>query len=474
MGFDTSTVRSYDKLYSIIVKGVIDMNNWYNQSVFYHIYPLGLCNAEQFNDYDLIHHRFHPLYEWTDHFIELGCNGLYIGPLFESVGHGYETTNYCLVDRRLGDNKDFIDYVKYCHKHKIKVVVDGVFNHTGRDFFAFADLRENGENSKYRNWYCSINFHEKSSYQDNFTYECWRGCQELPKLNLNNKEVVNYLVEVVKFWITTFDIDGIRLDCADVLDFNFMRKLREETQKLKDEFWLMGEVIHGDYKRWVNEEVLHSVTDYELWKALYSSHNDHNYFELAHTAKRLFDENGGIIKDSSLYSFADNHDVNRVATLVLDKNQLIPLYILLFTLPGIPSIYYGSEYEIEGNKQAGGDIMVRPSLEYSMYKTRNKERLYQLITKLTALRKGEEALYNGQYTELFLTNRQYAFLRRSKEQILLVAVNNDECQAEITIALKETWKTCSSLLTNKNYNIENTCIRIVLQPNDGEIIKCTN
>ena len=314
------------------------MGHWYNEAVFYHIYPLGLLGAPKKNEGTEIEHRMKKLLPWIDHMKDLGVTAVYIGPLFESTTHGYDTKDYKKVDRRLGDNEDFKDFVKKCHEAGIRVVVDGVFNHTGREFFAFQDIQKNREHSPYVNWYKGVNFGWNSPYNDGFGYEAWRNCFELVNLNLYEQAVRDYLFDVIHFWIQEFDIDGIRLDCADCLTFDFMKEMRWRTSQEKEDFWLMGEVIHGDYARWANDDVLHSVTNYELHKGLYSGHNDHNYFEIAHTIRREFDENGGIYKGRTLYSFADNHDVDRLASKLNNKAHMFPEYTLLYTLPGIPSI----------------------------------------------------------------------------------------------------------------------------------------
>ena len=158
-----------------------------------------------------------------------GFTALYLGPCFSSGSHGYDTTDYRRVDERLGDNRDLKDFVRYCHDNDIHVIIDGVFNHTGRDFFAFRDLKEYRENSRFAGWYCNVNFWGNNEFNDGFSYENWGGHNLLPKLNLHNSEVRDYLLDTVRFWIDEFDIDGIRLDAADVLDFGFMRERRGLT-----------------------------------------------------------------------------------------------------------------------------------------------------------------------------------------------------------------------------------------------------
>ena len=398
------------------------MSKWYNEAVFYHIYPLGLTGAPKDNKEPEIVHRIRELYPWIEHIRNLGCTAIYIGPLFESTTHGYDTRDYRMVDRRLGDNEDFKEFVRRSHEAGIRVVVDGVFNHTGREFFAFQDIQKNRESSRYCGWYKGVNFGWDSPYHDGFGYEAWRNCFELANLNLWNQEVRDYLLDVIRFWIREFDIDGIRLDCADCLDFEFMKQMRHVVRE-KEDFWLMGEVIHGDYARWANDEMLHSVTNYELHKGLYSGHNDHNYFEIAHTIRREFDENGGIYRGRTLYSFVDNHDVDRIMSKLNNKEHIYPVYTLLYTLPGIPSIYYGSEWGIEGKKMGANDDGMRPCLELSRMQEENAHpKLTEHIRKLGEMRIGNEVLAEGKYRELLLTNRQYAFARILGDQAVMVAV----------------------------------------------------
>ncbi len=335
---------------------------WYDEAIFYHIYPLGLAGAPKENAYGEPEHRLNTLLPWIDHIRSIGCNAIYIGPLFESVGHGYETTDYKKLDSRLGDNEDLKNFVAECHKKEIRVIFDGVFNHTGRDFFAFKDIKEKREGSQYKDWYCNVNFWGNNEYNDGFSYDNWGGYNLLVKLNQRNPAVKDYICDVIRFWVSEFDVDGIRLDAADVLDFDFMKALRHVANEVKPDFWLMGEVIHGDYSRWVNEGTLHSVTNYQLHKALYSGNNDHNFFEIAHTVKRLYEMGSNNPNGFKLYNFVDNHDVERIYTKLNNKAHFTPVHILLYTLPGIPSLYYGSEFGIEGRKEKFSDDSLRPAL----------------------------------------------------------------------------------------------------------------
>lgn len=420
---------------------VLNTLPWYEKAVFYHIYPLGMCAAAKTQaEYNgAPSDKIRGLKAYLPHLQELGVTALYIGPLFSSEGHGYETRDYYRVDDRLGTNEDFKDFVDACHEAGIRVVVDGVFNHTGREFFAFRDVREHREGSRYRDWYCWVNFGNNNEFNDGFSYEAWHGYSILPRLNLKNPEVKQYLFDVIRFWHREFGIDGIRLDCADVLDFDFMREMRDVVRSLAPDFWLMGEVIHGDYSRWVNDSMLHSVTNYELHKGLYSGHNDHNYFEIAHTVRRLFDGNGGIVKNHRLYTFVENHDVNRLVNKLNDEEQMSNVYLLAYTLPGIPSIYYGGEFRLNGVKENGSDDPLRPAIpieEYGRRKEEEKE-FVRFLSMLGRAKRDLPALSAGRYEERFLTNRQYAFARICDGQTVLVCVNNDESDVTISVRAQD-------------------------------------
>ncbi|MGI6011263.1 MAG: alpha-amylase family glycosyl hydrolase [Ruminococcus sp.] len=414
------------------------MGKWYEEAVFYHMYPLGMTGAPKVNQEEETVHRFEKLYPWLDHMKDMGFTAVYIGPLFESSTHGYDTKDYKKTDRRLGDNEDFKRFVEKAHARDIKVVVDGVFNHTGREFFAFQDILKNRENSPYCSWYKGLWFGGNNPYNDGFSYEAWRGCFELVNLNLQNEQVREYLLDVIHFWITEFDIDGIRLDCADCLDFYFMEEMRRRTSQWKADFWLMGEVIHGDYSRYIQdgEKMLHSVTNYELHKGLYSGHNDHNYFEIAHTIRRQFDAGGGIYKGMRLYSFVDNHDVDRLASKLNIWEHSFSVYALMYMLPGIPSVYYGSEWGIEGRKEGSNDDGMRPAVDLEETLADNPHPdLMAWIQKLGQIHSKYPACVYGEYRELLLTNRQYVFARIREDEAVVVAVNNDENPASVTFSL---------------------------------------
>ncbi|BBB92486.1 alpha-amylase family glycosyl hydrolase [Methylomusa anaerophila] len=399
--------------------------SWAKDAFFYHIYPLGFCGAPKHNDYSLsATPRLLKMLEWIEHIRAMGVNALLLGPLFESISHGYDTVDHCRIDRRLGDGETFQQLTNCLHENGIKVVVDGVFNHVGRDFWAFKDVIAKKEQSEYVHWFGCVDFAARSPYDDPFNYEGWEGHYNLVKLNLKNPAVKNYIFSAVKEWIDLYDIDGIRLDVAYCLNINFMKELAALCKAIKRDFWLMGEVIHGDYARWANPLLLDSVTNYECYKGLYSSHNDKNYFEIAYSLNRQFGDKG-IYKELLLYNFADNHDVTRVGSIVNHPAYLYPLHALLFTMPGIPSIYYGSEWGIAGKKGCDSDEDLRPALDLTLVGKNSPNRdLVKAIIRFARIRKEHKALREGSYRQLLVRSQQYAFLRQTQDEAIVVIVNS--------------------------------------------------
>ena len=395
---------------------------WATNSVFYQIYPLGFCGAPKENDGQLVP-RIRKVVDIIPHIKKLNIDAIYFSPVFESDRHGYDTRDYTKIDVRLGSNEDFDFVCKTLKENGIKVVLDGVFNHVGRGFFAFQDVLQNRENSIYKDWF-HISFEGDSCFNDGLWYEGWEGHFELVKLNLENPYVIEYLFSCIKMWIEEFNIDGLRLDVAYCLEESFMRKLREFSNSVGEDFFLLGEVLFGDYNRIVNDEMLHSCTNYECYKGLYSSFNDMNLFEIAHSLNRQFGKEGSAIyKGKHLLSFADNHDVIRVASILKEQKHLPLVYALLFGMPGIPCIYYGSEWGITGVKDKNSDDDLRPEIKSPEWND-----LTTLISSLALIRKEHKSLIFGEYKSIVLTNRQLIFEREFEGERIWVAVNADSSE----------------------------------------------
>lgn len=392
---------------------------WAYESVFYQIYPLGFCGAPFEND-GVQESRILKVKEWIPHIQKLGANAIYFSPVFESDTHGYNTRDYGKIDCRLGTNEDFADVVKALHEAGIKVVIDGVFNHVGRGFWAFQDVLKNRENSPYKDWF-NINFGGNSDYNDGLWYEGWEGHYDLVKLNLNNPAVVDHILESVTKWVREFDIDGLRLDVAYCLSFDFLKRLRQHANWVKEDFVLIGELLHGDYGRWVNDEMLHSCTNYECYKGLYSSFNSMNMFEICHSLKNQFGpEDWCRYRGKHLLCFVDNHDVSRIASQLTNEKHLPLIYGLLFAMPGMPCVYYGSEWGTKASKSEGD-----PALRVSFEKPEWNE-LTELISKLAEIHKNSKALCYGSLSVPVLTNKQCIIERCCDGERIMVAINADD------------------------------------------------
>lgn len=423
---------------------------WQNESVFYQIYPLGFCGAPYENDGNTVS-RIRKVLEWTDYISGLGIDAVLFNPVFQSDRHGYDTRDYTQIDCRLGTNKDFTEICEVLHKRGIRVILDGVFNHVGRGFWAFQDVLKHREMSAYRDWF-HIRFDQDNGYRDGLYYEGWEGHYELVKLNLKNPNVVDYLLRCVRGWIDEFDIDGLRLDVAYCVDRDFLRELIKCCDRLKPDFFLMGEILFGDYTQIVNETMLHSGTNYECYKGIYSSFNDMNLFEISYSLNRQFgSEAGAIYKGLHLFTFVDNHDVSRIASILANKRHVPLAWGLLFGMPGIPCIYYGSEWGMEGDKRAG-DNALRPCPDFPV-----QNELTGYIAKLNVIRKNNKALSYGSYKNILVTNRQLIFERSMEHEKIWIAINADDCFYTINLHMDSYH--AIDLLTNTqvrihgNYNL---------------------
>ena len=416
---------------------------WYDNSVIYQIYPLGYCGAPKVNDGQLVS-RILKVKEAISHLKKLNVDAVYFCPIFESSAHGYDTADFSKIDVRLGTNEDFKNLCDELHKNGIRVILDGVFNHVGRDFFAFKDVREKKWDSQYKDWFY-INFDGNSGYNDGFWYEGWEGHFELVKLNLDNPAVKGYLLERVGQWIDYFGIDGLRLDVAYMLNRGFMAELSGFCRNKKADFFLAGEMIHGDYNGIVCDGMLQSATNYECYKGIYSSFNCMNMFEIGHSLRRQFGpENWCLYRGKHLISFVDNHDVTRLSSVLTNKKHIVPAYGVLFSMPGIPCIYYGSEWGIEGRKEDGDDAL-RPEITDLKF-----NEISEFISKAAKVHRESKALCYGSFEILHMTNRQLVFERVAEGERVIVLINADENEYTAHYDAKAGCGT--ELLTGENFD----------------------
>lgn len=393
-----------------------------NDLMIYQIFPLRAFAGEG------TEHGILEVKEWIPHIKKIGMNAIYFSPVFSSSNHGYDTKDFRVIDERLGTNEDFKEACKALKEAGIKVILDGVFNHVGREFWAFQDVLEKKWDSPYKDWFY-INFDGNSSYDDGFWYEGWEGHFELVKLNLDNDQVKQHLLDAVSLWMDEFGIDGLRLDVAYMLNHNFIKCLVDFVRSKNPDFLMIGEMLHGDYSQLANPDLLDSVTNYECYKGLYSSFNTHNMHEIGYSLNRQFGpEEWTLYKGIPLYNFVDNHDVERIASQLNEKDLLPLIYAMMFGMPGVPGVYYGSEWGIEGKKEQGSDDSLRPRIKPEELK---ENELATYIGKLAQVRKNSPALRYGDYRQLAIMPDVLVFQRQSSEDRIIVAINigNEEYTA---------------------------------------------
>lgn len=443
------------------------------KTCFYHLFPLGACGSPHQNDFiSQPESRILKILGWLDHIQSLGCNAILLGPVFESSTHGYDTADYFMVDRRLGTNADLAQLSQAIHERGMSLILDGVFNHVGRDFWAFKDLQTHGGASAYAGWFSGLRFGRQSPYGDAFDYDCWQGNHDLVKLNLENPAVQKHLFEAIGSWKHVFQIDGLRLDAADVLDKKFIRLLKSFCKEMDPDFWLMAEVIHGDYTQWVNPQMADASTSYELYKSGWSSFNDHNFFELGYSLTRQFGE-GGVYKGlKTQYNFLDNHDVSRIASALKNPAHLEVLYLLLFCEPGIPSIYYGSEFRLAA-KKSENDWELRPEFNLrSLLEIGTQQELRQEIAHFAQMRAALPALQSGDCKVRLTSLGQIAFTRSLEGQTVLIAFNNQQTTERIAVPMPGMagWKFKEFLQDNaENFVSEKEILELELLPNSGQV-----
>lgn len=323
---------------------------WSDHAIWWHVYPLGFLGAERtaLPPGEPPRHRLPALAEWLDHLVRLGCNGLALGPVFAAETHGYDTVDHFRIDPRLGTEDDLTDLIERAAARGVRVLLDGVFNHVGRSFGPFADVARSGAASPYADWFVP----------EGDDFRTFEGHRHLVALNHAHPAVADHVVDVLGHWLDR-GVAGWRLDAAYTVPRPFWRTVTDRVRARHPQAWFSGEVIHGDYAAYVTEGGLDSVTQYELWKAIWSSLNDTNPHELAWALKR----HNALLETFVPQTFVGNHDVTRIASRLRDPRHLPHALAVLFTVGGIPSVYAGDERAWQGVKEEreGGDDAIRPA-----------------------------------------------------------------------------------------------------------------
>jgi cyclomaltodextrinase len=392
---------------------------WVEHAVWWHVFPMGFLGAEHERlapDAD-VQHRLPRLERWLDYLVELGASGLLLGPVFESSTHGYDTVDHLAIDRRLGDAADFDSLAAAAHERGVRVLLDGVFNHVGRDFLQFQEALRDGPGSPAAQWF-HLRWNDDDGEPD---YDHFEGHRSLVTLNHRSTAVVDHVVEVMCHWLGR-GADGWRLDAAYAVPPEFWATVLPRVRERYPDAYLAGEVLHGDYADYVRESGLDSVTQYELWKSIWSSINDRNFHELAWNLTR-HDE---LLDTFVPLTFVGNHDVTRIASRIEDPAHLAHAVVVLFTVGGTPCVYYGDEQGFRGVKEdrVGGDDAVRPEFPDLPSDLSPLGRpVLDLHRRLIALRRRHPWLHRARTTVEHVTNDHVVLVSRSDGSALTVALN---------------------------------------------------
>ena len=401
-----------------MANGVRDfMTRWIDNAIFWHLYPLGFVGAAQHAETGLRHRLAH-IVDWLDYAVALGASGLLLGPVFASSTHGYDTIDHFRIDPRLGDDGDFDQLITEAQRRGLRVVLDGVFNHVGRDFPLFRAALENGPTSVEAGWFRWLGGADSAGEPDYATFE---GHHALVALNHESPDVIAYVTRVMNHWLDR-GASGWRLDAAYAVPRPFWKTVLSDVRRNHPDAYIFGEVIHGDYKGIVADTGVDAVTQYELWKAIWSAINDGNLFEL----QWALDRHNGFLEHFQPLTFVGNHDVTRLASRLTDERHLAHALALLLTIGGTPTIYAGDEQAFRGIKEnrAGGDDAVRPAFPSTPEGLAPFDwPTYRLHQQLIGLRRRHPWLFKARSRKIHLTKREAVWAMEADDNSLLVALN---------------------------------------------------
>lgn len=324
-----------------------------NNPILYHIYSLGFCGCPEINPIALPKHtanqiqpvhRLSKIRDYYAHFQELGINIIYLGPIFESCTHGYDIIDYFTIDRRLGTNELLKEIINELHSLNIKVIIDGCFHHVSRLFPQFVDLRHHHQQSTYLDWFFDVNFSQNTEWNDGFSYRCYENLSELPIINFDHPSVQQLFFQVADFWINQMEIDGWRLDVAYKFTPKQWQPFCQHCYALQSDCFIYGELVEHEYDKYINSQTFQSATNYQFYQNAWQSIAQKNYYQLAD----FIDYQKNKYSNFELVTFTGSHDTNRLHTQMYHPELINQYYTLLFTMPGIPSVYYGDEINLVG------------------------------------------------------------------------------------------------------------------------------
>lgn len=406
---------------------MVRARNWIDHALFWHIYPLGFVGAERCAiSGGEVHHRLDHIVAWLDYAVQLGASCLLLGPVFASLTHGYDTIDYFKIDPRLGDEADFDRLIAEARQRGLHVVLDGVFNHVGRDFPVFRAALANGADSSEAAWFRR---HRSKDTSGDSAFATFEGHPGLIALNHDNPDVSDHVIRVMNHWLDR-GISGWRLDAAYAVPRKFWAAVVPQVKSCHPYVYIFGEVIHGDYTEFVRESGVDTVTQYELWKAIWSALNDRNLFELAWA----LDRHNRYFESFAPLTFVGNHDVTRIASKLGDERHIPHALAILLTVGGTPCIYAGDEQAFCGIKEhrAGGDDAIRPAFPATAENLASSGwSIYRLHQHLIGLRRRHSWLVRARSRIAHLTNRHLVMNMEADGNSLAVVLNLDDRDATL-------------------------------------------
>ena len=402
------------------------VTTWADHAILWQVYPLGFTGAEPaaLPDGEPVRHRLGQLGRWLDYAVELGCNGLLLGPIFAAETHGYDTIDHFRIDPRLGDEGDFDALVAAADARGLRLVLDGVFNHVGRSFAPFQAALHGGAQTPAARWF------KRTAGGD---YAVFEGHGQLVELDHDEPAVLGYVIEVMSHWLGR-GAGGWRLDAAYAVPPGFWAKALPAVRESFPDAWFLGEMIHGDYAAYANEAGLDSITQYEVWKAIWSSLNDRNFFELDHALGR----HNAFLDGELAQTFVGNHDVTRLATQLTDDRHFGHALAVLMCIGGVPSVYYGDEQGFRGLKEhrEGGDDEIRPAFPAAPSELAPEGwRYYRLHQRLIGFRRRHPWLVRARTAAEQLTDSAMALRVSGREpgQRVLLLLNVGDGPVEFAV-----------------------------------------
>ena len=415
--------------------------DWVSGTVFYGIFPDRFRNGDRANDPENVREwgkKPEPdsffggdlagIEEKLGYLENLGVNGLYLNPIFKSPSnHKYDTTDYYEVDPAFGDESELKSLVSRAHEKGIRVILDGVFNHTGEEFPRFQDVKQKGSDSKYWDWYRADGFPLETDPEPN--YDCWAGVPEMPELDRTNPEVREYLLDVTRYWIEQTDIDGWRLDTVHYLEPEFVRAVRSAAKEVKDDAYVVGEVM-GPAGSWFKSHSIDGVMNYELYDLIVEfivqeEISPVKFGKALYSLRRSYPEWANFAN----YNLLSSHDIPRLMTVCRDDVEKYKLaYFFLFTLPGAPAIYYGDEIGMEG----GDDPDCRRTYPWNeeMY----HEKLLHYFKKLIKTRREFPVLTKGEFRGVGANEKLFAYTRTDDGGGVLAVINSGSGAGKIELS----------------------------------------